>query len=351
MKLLSGILVGAVAVTALTACSATETPSDPGSAHAEGCSAIDLASPPESPTNIRFGHGSAAEEPFWLMVADGSTNQYENSWYTMEMFPFRGTGERLVAYQAGDLDAVIITPQAQITGTARGALNLYTIGTVMREAEPGFFSTAAVVREDSGIDSIADLKGATIAILDEGAQPDFIARQALESVGLDPVRDANFVVLPYPSQEEALRAGQIDVAIIPEPFYGIALNNGAKHLFDASDITDFAYDLLTLSFDKDFVEANLGAVCAWAADFAAASDAYAAEPLEGKKTIYANSDFVTIPEPIYLNTLDYSRPAGGVVDPAGTERMIDAMVEFGILEERDRIDVSTLIREGVTLGN
>lgn len=350
MKVVPALAIGALALVSLTSCAAGGSGSSAPSAGSEDCEDIDLTAAPKEPTTIRIGHGAAAEEPFWLMVADGSTNDYEGTWYTMETFPFRGTAERLTAYQAGDLDALMITPQVQIQGTARGALDLYTIATVMREAEPGSFSTAAIVRDDGKIKDVDDLEGKTIAIVDEGAQPDFIARQALRGAGLDP-SSARFVVLPYPSQEEALRSGQVDVAIVPEPFFSVAVNKGGvKKLFDAADITDFSYDLLTVSFDKEFVEKNLGAVCAWAADYAESMKAYIADP-DGSKKKLVGTDFVTLPEAVYLSTGDYARPEGGVVDPKGTSKMIDAMVDFGILEKRDQIDVSRLIREGVTLGN
>ncbi|WP_233198241.1 ABC transporter substrate-binding protein [Cryobacterium sp. Y50] len=298
-----------------------------------------------------MGHGAAAEEPFWLMTAGGSTSQYDGVWYDMELSPFRGTAERLTAYQAGGLDAIVISPQAQIIGTARGALDLYSISTIMREAEPDSFSTSAVVLEDSGISSLDDLKGAAIAIVDEGSQPDFIARQGLREADLDPATDAEFVVLPYPSQAEALHNGLIDVAVLPEPFYTLALSEGGvKPLFDAADLTDFAYDLLTISFDRKFVEDNIGAVCAWAADYAASMDAYIADPQAGKRVL-VGSDFVTLPEDVYLRSTEYARPAGGVVDAEGTAQMMEAMIEFGVVEESDRIDVGTLIRDGVTLGH
>lgn len=350
MKSMRAVVLGSITLLALAGCSAGGDAGETVSGSST-CADVDLSEAPAESTTIRMGHGAAAEEPFWLMTADGSTSQYDGVWYDMELSAFRGTAERLVAYQAGDLDAIVISPLVQITGTARGALDLYTIATIMREAEPDAFSTSAVVLDDGAISSLDDLGGATIAIIDEGTQPDFVARQGLRDAGLDPATDAEFVVLPFPSQEEALRTGRIDVAVLPEPFYTMALSGGGvKSLFDAADITDFAYDLLTISFDKKFVEDNLGAVCAWAADYAASMDAYIADPQAGK-LVLVGSDFVSLPEDIYLRSTDYARPAGGVVDSEGTAQMMDAVIEFGVAEESDRIDVSTLIRDGVTLGH
>jgi len=248
----------------LTACSAgADENVGATEAGTEGCSDVDLTKPPAQPVMIRMGHGVAAEEPFWLMSVDDSVAEHKGSWYEMELAPFRGTAERLTAYQAGDLDAVVISPQAQITGTSRGALDLYTIATIMRDADPEAYSTSFIALDDSGIDSVEDLKGKRIAIIDEGSQLDFIARQGLREANLDPDTDAQFVVFPFPAQEEALRGGQIDLAGLAEPFFTLAMSKGGVHtVYDAADLTDFAYDLLTVSFDKQFVEDNVEAVCA-----------------------------------------------------------------------------------------
>lgn len=318
---------------------------------AETCEDADLSSPPDEPVTMRIGHGRAAEEPFWLMTAAPDNTQYQGEWYEMELLPFRGTEERLQAYQAGELDAVAISPQAQIRGQATGALELYAIGTVMREAEPDAFSTSFVALEDSGITSMEDLSGASIAVVDIGSQLDFLARAGVRQGGGDSDSDADYIVFPFPAQEEALRGGQIDVAGLPEPFYTLAMNSGGVvDVFDAADITDFAYDLLTISFDRGFVESNLGAVCAWAADYEASMEYYR-ENTEEARSQLVGSQFVELPEEVYLETGDYARPEGGVVDTEGMQQMLDQMIEFDILTEEDRVDPEELVLPGVSLGH
>jgi len=339
----------------LAACSAgedtTSTPQAAPDESAEGCDSIDLDSPPASPTTIRIGHGAASEEPFWLLAVDDELATHKGSWYDMDLKPFRGTGERLTAYQAGELDAVVISPQAQIQGTARGALDLYAVATIMREGGKDSFSTSFVSMEGSSITSTDDLLGKRIAIIDEGSHLDFLARQGIEQGGGDPDRDAEYVVFPFPAQEESLRGGQIDVAGLPEPFYTLATSKGGiTKVFDAADVSDFSYDLLTMSFDKEFLEQNLGAVCAWAADYRESMEYWKTENEAARKQL-VGTDFVPLPEPIYLQTGDYERPDDGVVDTEGMTKMIDQMVEFGILEESDRLDPETLVRKGVSIGH
>lgn len=329
----------------------TETATDGEQAGGEGCEGVDLASAPDEPVTVRIGHGVAAEEPFWLMTVDPSLTEHQGSWYEIDMQQFRGTEERLQAYQAGQLDAVVVSPQAQIRGTARGALDLYAIGTIMREAEPDAFSTSFMALEDSGISSLEDLQGKKIGIVDTGSHLDFLARLGVEQGGGDPDTGAEYIVFPFPAQEEALRGGQLDVAGLPEPFFSLAMaNGGVQKIYDASDLTDFAYDLLTLSFDRQFVENNLGVVCAFAADYEAAMEEYRTNK-DSSRSKLAASDFIPLPEDVYLQIGDYARPEGGVVDTEGMQQMLDLMIEQGILEEQDRVDPATLVLPGVSLGH
>lgn len=317
---------------------------------AKTCADVDLASPPAEPVPIRIGHGFAAEEPFWLMSVDESLTEHQGQWYELQLEPFRGTEERLQAYQAGQLDAVSISPQAQIRGEATGGLDLYAIATIMIEGDPEAFSTTFVALEESGISGPDGLDGSTMGIVDVGSHLDYLARKGVSEGGGDPDTGAEYVVFPFPAQEEALRGGQIEVAGLPEPFFSAAMaNGGVTPVFDAADVIDFTFDLLTLSFDRSFVNENVGAVCAWAADYAASMDYYTSNREEARSQL-VGTDFVPLPEEVYQQTGDYARPEGGAVDLEGMEQLLEEMIEFGVLTEEDRIDVADLVLPGVSAG-
>src|SRR5215216_6809720 len=188
------------------------------------CATVDLANAPDSPVSIRLGHGFAAEEQVWLMQARPDLTQYQGEWYELEYTPFRATEERYSAYQAGDLDALTVSAPALIRAVAQGIPSKAVV-TVTRETEEQH-TTRGVALDDSGITGPEDLRGKTIGIVDIGTATDYWAKSAVASAGYDFRTDAEYVVLPFPAQEEALRSGQIDVASLPEPFYTIANLNG-----------------------------------------------------------------------------------------------------------------------------
>lgn len=314
------------------------------------CDDVDYDNPPDAPVPIRIGHGVAAEEPFWLMAVRPDLTEHEGSWYELQMESFRATADRLVAYQAGELDAVVTTPNALITGEARASLDLYNIATVMREAEAGAFSTTFVALESSGITSTADLADTTIGIVDVGSHIDVLARVGVRDGGYDPATDAEYVVFPFPAQEDALREGQTEVASLPEPFYSLAhQNGGVVDVFDAADVLDFGFDLLTLSFDRSFVEENTEAVCAWRTDYERAMEFWRDENEEARMALAA-TDYIPLPEEAYLNIGDYARPQGGAVDIEGLTQFMETMIELDVLEEEDRVDPNVFVYQGVTAG-
>lgn len=314
------------------------------------CDDIDYGNPPDAPVPIRIGHGVAAEEPLWLMAVQPELTEHEGSWYELEMEPFRATADRLVAYQAGELDAVVGTPNALITGEARESLDLYSIATVMREAEAGAFSTTFVALEGSGITSTADLGGTTMAIVDVGSHIDVLARVGVRDGGYDPDTDTEYVVFPFPAQEDALREGQIQVASLPEPFYSLAhQTGGVVDVYSAADVLDFGFDLLTLDFDRTFVEENTEVVCAWRTDYERTMEYWRNDNEEARKALAA-TDFIPLPEEVYLNIGDYARPEGGAVDIEGLTQFMETMIDFGVLEEEDRVDPNVFAYPGVTAG-
>ena len=94
----------------------------------------------------------------------------------------------------------------------------------------------------------------------------------------------------------------------------------------------------------------LGMNVAWAADFRESMAYYKDSTAEAKSKL-VGTDFVTLPEAVYLKTQDYARPDDGKVDTEGMRKMMETMIEFGILEERDRVDVNDLVRAGVSIGH
>ena len=76
---------------------------------------------------------------------------------------------------------------------------------------------------DPSVASISDLKGKEVYVAGQGATPDYVFRKILSSNGLDPEKDLSLrYSMAYPEIAQALIAGRIALALLPEPFATMA---------------------------------------------------------------------------------------------------------------------------------
>lgn len=311
------------------------------------CESVDLAEAPDEPVTIRFGHGAAAEEQVWLMAANPEITEHQGSWYELEPTQFRGNEERFTAYQAGELDALTTSAPTLVSAVASG-IPVKASVSVSQEAAEGEFRTTYVALEESGIEEPEDLAGKKIGIVDIGSATEFWAKSAVASAGLDPDTDVEYVVLPFPAQEEALRNGQIDVAVMVEPFYTLAQNaGGVVDVFDSLTGPGFDQELIVFAFDNTFREDNPEVVCAWIEDFEAATTWYQDNEDEAKQLL-VDEEFVSTPIDVYNEAGDWLRAEDATIDPDALDQLIDSMIEYEVLTEDQRVPAADLVASDFT---
>ncbi|MGO8694529.1 MAG: ABC transporter substrate-binding protein [Rectinemataceae bacterium] len=131
----------------------------------------------------------------------------------------------------GDYDAAVLPINV--------AAKIYSAGIPIRLAAIVGDGTATFLTSDPSIASLADLRGKVIAVAGQGATPDYLLRHLLARAGIDPDSDLRLSYsLPYPEAAEALAAGKIRSAVLPEPFATLALaaNPSLRSPFSLSDL-------------------------------------------------------------------------------------------------------------------
>ena len=104
-----------------------------------------------------------------------------------------------------------------------------------------------VVAQDSGIESLADLAGARIAI-SENTVIEYLTDSFLASTGLS-AGDVDYVEIPkLVERYNAILRGLIDAATLPQPFATIALSYGASALIDDS-VMEYVPEALSMRTD------------------------------------------------------------------------------------------------------
>jgi ABC-type nitrate/sulfonate/bicarbonate transport system substrate-binding protein len=315
------------------------------------CGDVDLSKPPATPTTIRIGRGEASEEPLWLLEAKPDLAEYRNSWYRIEFTKFPSTQTRYVAAQANEIDALTTAALDLSLAHANGALDAVNVVAIMRN-DTKDSNDVLVASAQSGIDTVADLEGKTIGIIGLRTVPDFGAKAAVAKAGADPKTGAKYVVMPFPAQPDALKSGQIDAAVIVSPFREIALRDGARPIATVFELAGFPFDVLNVAFQRSFIEKNLGAVCAFRADFARTAKFWANDEQAARQALLDAGGFILAPPDVYLQA-DRSTPIpDGRVDPEGGARFVQRAIELGILPQNvEEVDVrNDLYMKGISQG-
>jgi NitT/TauT family transport system substrate-binding protein len=161
--------------------------------------------------NLKFAHYGAVS---YLKEACGKYN------LKVEERMFSKGPDIMPAIVAGDIDIAALASDGAISGRANG-VPIYTVA--------GFAKGGAriVAGADTGIKSLADLKGRKVGVTRGGAH-ELLLYAELEKAGLSwsdkPGKDVHIVFLAFADLNQALAAKQIDAMCQSEPQSSQALN-------------------------------------------------------------------------------------------------------------------------------
>lgn len=280
---------------------------------------------------IRMGWGIPAEEIKYVMQQTPEIAPNLGTCYDVEWNQFAGTALGVQGLAAGTLDAATVGGLSVANGIEQGA-DIVITGEFIEERSPNF-STSWMVAEDSGIETVADLAGKTVATSAIGGSTDYIQDFYIEEEGgLAVDQDYEKVEVPFGQQVEGIQAGQFDMGIYPQPFFGaLEQVGGFKTVFELTDVIDPFVQLLQ-GFSGAFVEENPEAAQCFMEDFATVSD-YVADEANRDDVIQASSDTTQIPvevlESFLLTEDDFFRPEGGAVSVEALQNEWDFFRERG----------------------
>jgi sulfonate transport system substrate-binding protein len=205
-------------------------------------------------TTIRIGWSTPGEEAKYMMMGKPSLFPALGTVYRPQWAQFKGSTPIAQGMLAGAVDCGVLGPAAFGAGVVEGNLQAYIVAQ-HGSLWPGYFAPYLAVREDSGIRSIADLKGKVVGVnaYGSGIHTSFVIW--LRRQGIDP-RDVRVVEVGFPPMEDAIRSSRIDAGFLVQPFAHEAEKTGKlRTLFRDSDLQN---DKVTLfeACRKEFVDQN-----------------------------------------------------------------------------------------------
>jgi NitT/TauT family transport system substrate-binding protein len=210
----------------------------------------------QSRGEVRLGHNRAWANPALIL---GITKGYfARGGVTISEKVFDNPADIVQAIASGDLDAGVCPTGVLLTAIQRG-VKVKAVALAQGSQVP---PVTFMVRVDSNINSVKDLRGKTAVISGFGGIADLMLRYSLDKANIDPKKDVTIQFVPFHLTLPSLINRQVDVA----PLDSILSERAAeqypgqlKPLFSYADVSNSTIgndhvNALLLVFGNAFVE-------------------------------------------------------------------------------------------------
>jgi ABC-type nitrate/sulfonate/bicarbonate transport system substrate-binding protein len=283
---------------------------------------------------IRVGWTIPAEEAKYWMMRRPSEFKDLGKTYKIEWVQFQGTAPMTQALAAGALDCATQSVLSLAQGAVQANLGAYIVAQHVYE-KPGGFSVYWAVKDDSPIRTIADLKGKSVGTNVFGSGILGPMFQLLKKNGIDPEKDIKLVETGFPTSEDAIRSGRVDVGVLNQPFASRAeAKGGLRKLFSLADQQPNMVHILE-ACRKDFVDKNPDLTRAYIKDLTAGIKlALANRPETLKVVSEVTRAPVEVLDSYLLKDYDFGRDPGAAPNFVAIQGLVDGYAETGMLSKK-----------------
>ena len=132
------------------------------------------------PLKIRQGFVAITAAFTPLVFEHKEVMKHYGTSYVLETEHFQGTSSEITAIAAGEVDLITIGFSTLAVGVERAGLDLRIVADGFQDGVDDYFSSHYVVRSDSGINRVEDLKGKVLATNGIGGSLDVALRAMLK---------------------------------------------------------------------------------------------------------------------------------------------------------------------------
>lgn len=170
----------------------------------------------------------------------------------VELVEFGSASDQSKAMESGAIDAMMTDMVVQ-TLIQKGGKEMKTVAVALgADVKEGKF--LVVSNEKAGISSIGEMAGKSVAI-SEGTMMEYLVDSYCKELDVD-LNTIEKVNIPSLSlRYETLMAGEVDMAILPDPMGDLAVMNGGKAVIDDTTL-DRNLSCSVIAFSKEFIENN-----------------------------------------------------------------------------------------------
>lgn len=187
-----------------------------------------------APVKIRVAYVVPVANWAPLFAAKKDLAKHWGKSYELEAVRYQGTPPMITAMANNELE--IGTLAFSTLGIAiqnAGLEDLRVIADEFQDGVPGYYSNQFLVRKDSGINTLKDLKGKVLVTNSIGSGIDIAMKAALKKEGLIDKRDYTVIEAPFPTMAALLKDKKADMVSAVMPFaLSPIFQSEAKVLYD-----------------------------------------------------------------------------------------------------------------------
>jgi sulfonate transport system substrate-binding protein len=182
---------------------------------------------------LAFLPGPAAAEPAkirgtWVAIVTNMQSilflkpgiaRHNGQSYEFDALHFSSTPLMIPALATGDIDIADFAYSTLAAAIQKAGMDdIRIIADELQDGVPGYYSDEYMVKKESPIRTVEDLKGKVLASSGIGGAMDVPLREMLKKHGLDPMKDVTIVEVSMPNHRAALADGKVDLISSPLPF-------------------------------------------------------------------------------------------------------------------------------------
>ncbi|UOQ57373.1 ABC transporter substrate-binding protein [Leucobacter allii] len=280
---------------------------------------------PENPTPVTVGTLPAGDyAPLYIAQDQGF---FEEEGLDVEIEIIAGGAVGVTQLVSGEIDFSAATWANTLSAVAQG-LEIQVVREGTDSQKEGI--NGLIVQADGPIQSVEDLRGETISINTLQSATEVQIRDCLASEGLEP-GDYELVEVAFPDAAAAVDQGRIAAGFVPEPFITIGESQGLEPLFYPSTCNELQSELPLINWNvsTSYAEEHPEVVAAFVRAMDRATELAVDDP---QVVIDILPEFTTLTPELAESITQPSFVVDGAPNLAGAEKMMDLMVDYGLLE-------------------
>jgi NitT/TauT family transport system substrate-binding protein len=187
----------------------------------------------EEPLKIRVAWTVPVANWASILAAKKDLARHLGQSYSLETIHFAGTPPMVTALATGDIDVADLAYSSfGLAIENAGMDDLRIIGDELQDGVDGYYSQQFMVRKESDIAKVEDLKGKVLAINAAGSAVDIALRAMLRQHGIDDRKDVTIIEAGFPNMKAMLLDKKADLISEVLPFAADpGLGEKARNLF------------------------------------------------------------------------------------------------------------------------